>query len=393
VRLTDDADARRFRQRLEEWLVSNLPAAEQMAEPKKSSAHLPDWARAWQRRLFDSGWLVPGWPPELGGQNATPAHQMIYFDELSRREIPRSLNPQGLSICAPSVLDHGTPEQRERWVLPTLRAEITWCLGMSEPGAGSDLAALSTRAELDGDQFVVNGQKVWTSGAHHADWCLCFVRTDPAAPKHKGISALVIDMGTPGITCRPLPELTGPDFADFNEVFFTDVSVPRAHLLGTLNGGWAITQGSLGHERSMLWIANANAIERGLEALVVLGRETGAADDPVWRDRVARLAIDAHAVKLLGYRGFAKAARGEAAPELALLKLYSSEVERELYLTGVEALGADGIDVGRDGPATNWRGGAWVTQYLRSFSGTIAGGTSEIQRNIIAERVLGLPRV
>ena len=392
MRLTDDPEAAAFRQRLRDWLQDNLPAPEEMAEPKLSSAHLPDWARSWQRRLFDSGWLVPGWPPELGGQSATPVQQMIYFEELSRGQIPRSLNPQGLSICAPSVQDHGTPAQKERWVLPTLRAEITWCLGMSEPGAGSDLAALSTRAVLDGDQFVVNGQKVWTSGAHHADWCLCFVRTDPDAPKHKGISALIIDMRTPGITCRPLPELTDPDFADFNEVFFTDVVVPRSHLLGPLHGGWAITQGSLGHERSMLWITNAYMIDRGLETLIELGHETGESADPVWRDQVARLAIDAQAIKLLGYRGFAKAARGERADELSLLKLYSSEVERKLYLTGAETLGPDAVDLDRSGPSTFWRGGAWVTQYLRSFSGTIAGGTSEIQRNIIAERVLGLPR-
>ena len=391
MRLSYDDEAEAFRQRLVDWLADNLPSPEQMAEPKQSSAHLPAWAREWQRRLFDAGWLVPGWPPELGGQNATPVQQMIYFEELSRGEIPRSLNPQGLSICAPSIQDHGTPEQRERWVLPTLRAEITWCLGMSEPGAGSDLAGLTTRAVEDGDTFVVNGQKVWTSGAHHADWCLCFVRTDPAAPKHKGISALVIEMKTPGITCRPLPELTEPGFADFNEVFFTDVVVPAANLLGPLNGGWAITQGSLGHERSMLWIGNANSIERGIETLIDLGHQTGMDADPGWTDRVARLYVDATAIKLLGYRGFSKAARGEPSVELPLLKMYSSEVERELYLTGMDTLGAAGLDLDRSGP-TNWRGGAWAFQYLRSFSGTIAGGTSEIQRNIIAERVLGLPR-
>ena len=392
MRLSYDDEAEAFRQRLRDWLAANLPSPEDMAEQKLSSAHLPDWARAWQRRLFDAGWLVPGWPPELGGQNATPVQQMIYFEELSDGQIPRSLNPQGLSICAPSVQDHGTPEQKERWVLPTLRAEITWCLGMSEPGAGSDLAGLTTRAVLDGDTFVVNGQKVWTSGAHHADWCLCFVRTDPSAPKHKGISALVIDMKSPGITCRPLPELTEPGFADFNEVFFTDVAVPKSHLLGPLNGGWAITQGSLGHERSMLWIGNANSIAQGLKELVALGLETGAAEDAVWRDKVARLHVDAMAIRLLGYRGFSKAARGQPSTELPLLKLFSSEVERDMYLAGMDALGADALDVAEVGPSNNWRGGAWAIQYLRAFSGTIAGGTSEIQRNIIAERVLGLPR-
>jgi alkylation response protein AidB-like acyl-CoA dehydrogenase len=244
---------------------------------------------------------------------------------------------------------------------------------------------------LDGDNFIVNGQKVWTSGAHHADWCMCFVRTDPDAPKHKGISALVIDMRTPGITCRPLPELSDPEYADFNEVFFTDVSVPRENLLGELNRGWPITQGSLGHERGMLWIGNASNIENGVNELVALGQELGLQDDSRFCDLVASLYIDSQAVKLMGYRGFAKFARGQQATEHMLLKLFSSEAERRLYLTGTEALGADGIDLDRKGVMA-WRMGAWVTQYLRSFSGTIAGGTSEIQRNIISERVLGLPR-
>jgi alkylation response protein AidB-like acyl-CoA dehydrogenase len=391
MRLRWDDEAEAFRSELDDWLDANLPPPDRMREPKLSSAHLPDWARAWQRTLYEAGWLVPGWPPELGGRNATPTQQMIYFEELARRDVPRSLNPQGLSICAPSIVDHGTDEQRERWVTPTLRADITWCLGMSEPGAGSDLAGLSTRAVLDGDHFVVNGQKVWTSGAHHADWCLCFVRTDPDAPKHKGISALVIDMRSPGITCRPLPELTDPELADFNEVFFTDVAVPRQNLLGELNRGWPITQGSLAHERGMLWIGNASNIEGGVNQLVELGRELGLGGDSRFCDQVASLYIDSQAVKLMGYRGFAKFARGQQATEHALLKLFSSETERRLYLTGMETLGADGVDVDRPGPI-GWRAGSWATQYLRSFAGTIAGGTSEIQRNIIAERVLGLPR-
>ena len=391
MRLRWDDEAEAFRRELDDWLDANLPPTEQMREAKLSSAHLPDWARAWQRSLYEAGWLVPGWPPELGGRNATPTQQMIYFEELARRDVPRSLNPQGLSICAPSIVDHGTDDQRERWVFPTLRAEITWCLGMSEPGAGSDLAGLSTRAVLDGDHFVVNGQKVWTSGAHHADWCLCFVRTDPDAPKHNGISALIIDMRSPGITCRPLPDLTDPEYADFNEVFFTDVVVPRQNLLGDLNRGWPITQGSLAHERGMLWIGNASNIEGGVNQLVDLGRVLGLAGDSRFCDQAASLYIDSQAVKLMGYRGFAKFARGQPATEHALLKLFSSETEQRLYLTGMETLGADGTDVDRSGPI-GWREGSWATQYLRSFAGTIAGGTSEIQRNIIAERVLGLPR-
>src|SRR5207302_8768643 len=397
VRLRYSEEAEAFRRELCEWLEANVPRDDDvMSAPKLSSAHIPPWARAWQRRLYDAGWLVPGWPPELGGRNATPVQQMVYFEELARRGIQRSANPQGLSIITPSIVDFGSAEQRERYAVPTLKAELSWCLGMSEPGAGSDLASLSTRAVLDGDHFVVNGQKVWTSGAHHADLCFCFVRTDPDAPKHRGISALIIDMRTPGITCRPLPELTEPDWADFNEVFFTDVPVPAENLVGELNNGWSITQGSLAHERGMLWVNNVASIEHGVRALVELADRTTSdggrlGDDPRFRDRVASFAIDAQAMRFMGYRGFAKFARGETSVEHALLKLFTSEVERELFLVGVEALGADATDMTRPGPPA-WREGAWTMQYLRSFASTIAGGTSEIQRNIIAERVLGLPR-
>ena len=385
-----------FRRDLIAWLDEHAPAPDVMNQRKQSSADLPDWARQWQRTLFEHGWLVPGWPPELGGRNASPAEQMIYFEELSKRDIHRSLNPQGLGIVAPSIKDYGTPEQQERFLLPTLRAEIAWCLGMSEPGAGSDLASLSTRAELDGDHFVVNGQKVWTSGAHHADWCLCFVRTDPSAPKHKGISALVIDMKTPGIECRPFPELSEPDYYDFNEVFFTDVLVPADGLVGELHQGWPITQGSLAHERAMLWIDYAHAVDRGVRTMIELGDrpapDGGALrDDPRFRDQVAGFYIDSQALLLLGYRGFAKFMQGRSSPEHSLLKLYGSETLQNCLAAGMEAQGPDALDTRILGPSM-WRDGSWATQWLRSFAGTIPGGTSEIQRNIIAERVLGLPR-
>ena len=385
-----------FRRDLIAWLDEHAPPDEVMHQPKKSSADLPDWAREWQRTLFEHGWLVPGWPPELGGRDAGPAEQMIYFEELSKRDIYRSLNPQGLGIVAPSLKDYGTPEQRERFLLPTLRAEIAWCLGMSEPGAGSDLASLSTRAVLDGDHFVVNGQKVWTSGAHHADWCLCFVRTDPSAPKHKGISALIIDMRTPGIECRPFPELSEPDYYDFNEVFFTDVVIPRDALLGELHQGWPITQGSLAHERAMLWIDYAYLVDRGVRSMMDLGDRPGPDGTPLredarFRDQVAAFYIDSQALMLMGYRGFSKFMRGRASPEHSLLKLYGSETLQKCLAAGTEAQGPDALDTGILGPSM-WRKGSWATQWLRSFSGTIPGGTSEIQRNIIAERVLGLPR-
>jgi alkylation response protein AidB-like acyl-CoA dehydrogenase len=399
VRLHYDQETEAFREELRAFFQVNLPPAEERTDPVRSSAHIPEWARRWQRLLFDSGWLVPGWPPELGGRNATPIQQMVYFEELVRLGVPRSCNPQGLSIITPSILDYGTEEQKQRYAVPTLQAEISWCLGMSEPNAGSDLAGLRTRADLHDDRFVVNGQKVWTSGAHDADYCFCFVRTDPSAPKHAGISALVIDMRTPGIEVRPLAELTNPDHADFNEVFFTDVEVPAENLVGELHHGWTIAGGSLAHERGMLWISEATGLERIIEHVVKTsttplpgGRRL--ADDPMLRDTVARAFVQAQALKLLGYRGFAKFAKGQKSPEHSVLKLMGSELRRNLALDVGEAMGVEGLDAGRaDAPSTS-RGTdvAWLVHWLQSFSQTIAGGTSEIQRNIIAERVLGLPR-
>ncbi|HUF85679.1 MAG TPA: acyl-CoA dehydrogenase family protein [Acidimicrobiia bacterium] len=396
MRLRYGEEEEAFRAELVGWLEANVPPDDVLRQPKQSSAYLQDWSRNWQRTLFDAGWLVPGWPPELGGRNAGAAEQMIYFEELSKREIPRTLNPQGLGIVAPSIRDYGTPEQEERFLLPTLRAEIAWCIGMSEPGAGSDLASLATRAVLDGDHFVVNGQKVWTSGAHHSDWCICYVRTDPDAPKHKGISALIVDMTTPGVECRPFPELSEPDYFDFNEVFFTDVVVPKENLLGELHQGWPITQGSLAHERAMLWIDYAYLAQRAVNAMVALGDRPGPDGRPLreserFRDTVASFFIDAQALFLMGYRGFSKAMLGKASPEHSLLKLYGSETLQRILDAGADALGPEGIDTSLRGPVM-WRDGAWVVQWMRSFSGTIPGGTSEIQRNIIAERVLGLPR-
>jgi alkylation response protein AidB-like acyl-CoA dehydrogenase len=306
------------------------------------------------------------------------------------------MNPQGLGIISPSLHDYGTPEQQERWLLPTLRAEIAWCLGMSEPGAGSDLASLKTRAVLDGDNFVVNGQKVWTSGAHHSDWCLCYVRTDPTLPKHKGISVIIIDMHSPGVEARPFAELSEPTYFDFNEVFFTDVVVPKENLLGDLNNGWALTQGSLSHERAMLWIDFAYAAQRAFSVMEQFGDRPGTDGRPLredarFRDMLGGFYVDTQAQTLMGYRGLSKIMAGKPAHEHSLLKLYGSETLQELLLAGAELQGHEALDQNVLGPKM-WRDGSWITQWMRSFAGTIPGGTSEIQRNIIAERVLGLPR-
>ena len=386
-----DADER-FRDELIGWLDENPPPIdEEAADPPSSSADKRPWAVRWQRTLFDAGYLVPGWPPEYGGRNANAVQQMIYFDELTRRKIRRTTNPQGLSIITPSIIDHGTPEQIDRLALPTLRAEMSWCLGMSEPNAGSDLAGLSTRAVLDGDHFVVNGQKIWTSGAQHADWCLCFVRTTPLseAPKHKGISVLAIPMDTPGVEHRPIYEIINHDYADFNEVFFTDVVVPKENLVGALNDGWRLANGSLAHERAMLWINYAYAQQELVDNLTDLSRAHGATHRD--RDAIATAAIDAVALLALGYRGFSRSLKGEASPEHSILKLFGSETLQRTLLVGCEQLGADVVDLDYETPPVYF-GGPWAMQYLRTFGATIPGGTSEIQRNIIAERVLGLPR-
>ena len=400
MNLQYDADTEKFREELRTWLASNQPDPEDMRrEPSISSAHMPGWARAWQLRLFEAGWLVPGWPPEFGGRNATPVQQLVYFEEIAKIRTMRTYNIQGLTIITPSIRDFGSPELQERFVLRSLRGEISWCLGMSEPGAGSDLAGLQTRAEVHEDHFLVNGQKVWTSGASQADYCFCFVRTDPDAPKHRGISVIIIDTKAPGVDIRPLAEMIDRHHADFNEVFFDDVVVPRENLVGELNHGWSMAAGSLAHERGMLWTTQASRLEAQIDDLRELGQQRRAngsriGDDPLFRDRVAQLFVDSQALKFMGYRGFAKFARGEVSPEHSVLKLLGSEIEQRLCLTATEAQGANALDVEFDPHAFDDSQGPppWARQYLRSFGNTIAGGTSEIQRNIIAQRVLGLPR-
>jgi alkylation response protein AidB-like acyl-CoA dehydrogenase len=400
VQLHYDAETEEFRTELRAWLEANQPTLEEMRdEPVTSSAHLTGWARRWQRRLFDAGLLVPGWPPELGGRSLSPVQQLVYHEEMAKFPLGRSANPQGLDIIAPSILDYGSDLLQERYLGPTLRAEIAWCLGMSEPGAGSDLAALSTRAEVHDEHFVVSGQKIWTSGAHHADHCFCFVRTDPAAPKHRGISVVIIDMKTPGIRVRPLPELSRPDHVDFNEVFFDGVVVPRDHLVGTLNQGWSISTGSLAHERGMMWLASAARLDRTIARLRELAGERAPdgqriGDSESFRDQLAGLYVDSQAMWFMGYRGFAKFARGEISPEHSVLKLFGTELNQRAALLATEAQGVDALDVDFEGAGYDDSFGRppWMTEYLQTYRGTISAGTSEIQRNIIAQRVLGLPR-
>ena len=390
MQLSFDADVEAFRAEFAAFLTEHLPAEAEAAERARSSSHIPEWARRWQRLQFDSGWLLPGNPPEFGGRNATLLQQYVHLEELSRRRIYHSFNPQGLGIIAASLLSFGSEEQKHRWAVPILRAEITASLGMSEPGAGSDLAALRTRATRHGDHFVVDGQKVWTSGAHDADVLLTFVRTDPDAPKHRGISALLIPTDTPGVVRRPFGSIAARDDLDFNEVFFTDVRVPVENLVGPLNEGWRVANGSLGHERTLLWLSYAGRMEHMLRDF----RPSGALD----ADWYATLAMDAQALRLLGSAALARAARGEQdLPALSVLKLFGSEAAQAAEERALDAAGLDGLlHPSRSAPYNHMdlddMSASWFERYARSFGGTIAGGTSEIQRNVIAERVLGLPR-
>lgn len=401
MRLRFDDSVEAFRAELLQWLAANRPSPEEMAaDPSLSTGHSPAWARRWTRTMFDAGWLVPGWPPELGGRNAGPIETLVYIEELAKARVPRTTNVQGLGIVAPSILDYGSEAQIRDYAMPILRGEATACLGMSEPGAGSDLAALSTRAVLEGDHFVINGQKVWTSGANYADFCFLFCRTDPTVPKHKGISIILVDMKTPGVTVRPLPEIIRPEHPDLNEVFLSDVVVPASNLVGEANNGWAMANGSLAHERGMVWVSAVMGLEEAMDKLLhdtpqLTARMTDT-ERAVAVDQVVRLAIDTTAARCLGYRGFAKLARGGSAPEQALMKVFASEARQRVALVAAEIHGADAVEVGTIDPdghqSIDEPQGTWLEQYFHSFANTISAGASEIQRNIIAERVLGLPR-
>jgi alkylation response protein AidB-like acyl-CoA dehydrogenase len=347
---------------------------------------IPEWARAWQATLFDNGWMIPGYPPELGGRNATPTQTLLFLQELARRGIPRSLHFGGYAIVGPSLLEFGNDEQKAM-APAAIRGDTVWCVGMSEPNAGSDLAALQTRAVLDGESFIVNGQKVWTSYAAIAQKCFCYVRTDPDVPKHKGISVLMIDMDTPGIDVRPLKQISGS--SEFAEVFFTDVVVPQANLIGELNDGWRITMGSLAHERGGLWVESVFAALRAVDGLVELARSRGLDRDPGVRRKLGEAYERAASLRALGYKGFSSFAQGSSAPEHSFMKLSTSELRKELYQVGMDMQGAWAAV-----PDSAWSvsDGRWQKAWITSLAGTIGGGTSEIQRNVIATRVLGLPR-
>ncbi|MEX2269761.1 MAG: acyl-CoA dehydrogenase family protein [Acidimicrobiia bacterium] len=364
-----------FRAELGAFLDAHAPpeARGRGMEPEWGEGGIPEWARQWQALLFDHGWLIPGYPPELGGRNANDVQTLVFFEELATRGIPRALHFPGHAIVAPSLLEFGTEKQKEL-VPAAIRGDTVWCIGMSEPGAGSDLASMRTRAELDGDHFVVNGQKVWTSYAMWSQMCFLYVRTGARDSKQRGISVLILDMATPGIDVRPLRQATGG--VDFAEVFFTDVVVPVENLIGEMNDGWRVTMGSLAHERAGLWLEWIGALDHLFRRIVDQAKAKGVLGDENMRGSLAAAYEEVAGLRALGYKGFATYEKAGAAPEHALLKLATSELRKRLAQIAVEI----------DPTPENRR------ELLGSFSGTIGGGTSEIQRNAIARHVLGLPR-
>jgi alkylation response protein AidB-like acyl-CoA dehydrogenase len=341
-----------------------------------SGAYRDDEAlrRSFQAASFDEGWLVPEWPRELGGRELPLLEALAVRIEGAVRRVPRQMNIQATGVVAPALREFGTPAQRETYLRPTLRGEEWWALGMSEPEAGSDLASLRTSAVVQGDDFVVNGQKIWTTQADSSRWCTLYVRTDPAAVKHRGISCLLVDLDTPGITVRPI-RTAGPSVESFCEVFFDNVVVPQENLLGELNGGWRVAMSALGHERDMIWINNWLELQRALD---LVGADPVPAHEFA---RLGRLHADMEAIRFTGLRSVAARVQQTDAPYALTLKLFGSEA--------VQRATSYALDIGSTtaGPRTTL-----FDEYLESMAATIYGGTSEVQRNIIAERVLGLPK-
>ncbi|MFD4335731.1 acyl-CoA dehydrogenase family protein [Streptomyces anulatus] len=371
-----------FRRRLREWLAGVLPGLPAKPSPDDWPARRA-YDTTWQRTLYDAGYAGLHWPVDAGGRGATPTQHLIYLEETERAGAPYvGANFVGLLHAGPTIAAEGTAEQRARWLPPVLRGDEIWCQGFSEPDAGSDLAALRTRAVRDGDAYVISGQKIWTSHAEVADWCELLVRTDPDAPKHRGITWLALPMDAPGITVRPLRTLAGS--TEFAEMFLDEVRVPVRNRVGAENDGWRVTMVTLSFERGTAFVGEVVACRRTLDALADEARRTGRWDDPVLRRRLGRLNAEFRALWRLTQWNVAESERTGGVPGIggSVFKLRYSGARQELYEAAAEVLGADAFDVERE----------WVLDRLSSLSYTIAAGTSQIQRNIVAERILGLPK-
>jgi alkylation response protein AidB-like acyl-CoA dehydrogenase len=391
--LTQDQQA--FRERVRAWLEANIPREwKSLGSTEVPRPEAFAFLRRWQAKLHEGGFIGVTWPTEYGGQGLTFMEEMILHQEMALQKAPPMLNVLGVGMAGPTIIAYGTEEQKQRYPARILSCEEIWCQGYSEPNSGSDLASLQTRAVKDGDHYVINGQKVWTSLAHVADWMMLLARTDPEAPKHKGITYFLLDMHAPGVTVKPLKQITGD--AEFNEVFFDNVRVHESHVLGEVNNGWAVGLTTLMYERLALGFGLQVRLRIALESLIDMGRrveKTGrpVTKDPVLRQKLAQLWIDTEALKYTGARAITKLLKGELpGPEASTGKMGWVETHQRLQELAMEIEGPYAQLVKGSDRAID--GGVWQYGFLRSRANSIEGGTTEIQKNIIAERVLGLPR-
>ena len=374
------ASEKAFRDEVRAWLKANKPREDgSRAEGQKAFI---DSRRAWQKKLHEAGYVGITWPKEYGGRGAGFMEQLIFNDEMILAHAPDPINVIGLGMGGPVVMAHGTDEQKKRYLQPLLSADEIWCQGFSEPNAGSDLSGLQTRAEDRGDHYVVNGQKVWTTLAHVAKWCMLVTRERREANPREGLTYLLVDMESPGIEVRPLVQITGD--AEFNEIFFNDVVVPKSQVLGEPGNGWAVAMTTLMHERGTLGMALATRAGITAAELAEHARKLGRGSDPLVRQKIAQYTIEARALQLNGYRAITAVKRnGIPGPEGSILKLMWSELNQRMTETAIDIAGPAGqVDDGL----------GWEYLFLRSRANTIEAGTSEVLRNILAERVLGLPR-
>jgi alkylation response protein AidB-like acyl-CoA dehydrogenase len=375
-----------FRAELRTWLGDHPPPAVTVATSRDEAEIL----RSWQKTLLAARWVGIHWPVEHGGRGASAAQVAIYNEELARANAPGVLGRAGITLVGPTLMAHGTDEQRARWIPRILAGDDVWCQLFSEPDAGSDLASLTTRAERHGDVYRVTGSKVWSSYAQFANWAIALCRTDPDAAKHQGISMLAVPMDAPGVEIRPLRQITGK--SEFNEVFLDDVEVPVEHCIGPEHGGWQVANTTLANERGTTFIWKEQVLlEQAIAVLSATAPERGASDDPQLRQRLAQSRIELEIFRLHNRDTLGRLARGEAiGAESSVVKLFWAGLSQRLYETAVAVLGADGLlAVSADGAVDD---GRWVLGLLPSRANSIMGGTSEIQRTIIGERLLGLPR-
>jgi alkylation response protein AidB-like acyl-CoA dehydrogenase len=393
--LTFTPEQEAFRLRLRRWLEENLPPGwgTDTFPPFASYEDEVAFMRDWQNKLYCAGWVGLSWPKEYGGQGATLVEQAIYNQEMARARAPELINKVGVNNVGPTLIMFGTEEQKRRFMPKILSAEEVWCQLFSEPGAGSDLASLRTRAEPDGDGYRLTGQKVWTSYAQFSKWAICLARTDPNAPKHKGLSYLIVDMEAPGIEIRPLRQITGG--AEFNEVFMDSTFVPRSYVIGRENEGWHIAMHTLAHERGTAFCFKEQVKQKiWMDQLTELVRRRAAAGQPVppsIRDEAVKAYIDVEIMGLMNLKTITRLDRGELpGPESSLVKEFWTRLSQHLQQTAVAVEGVYGQLMPGDSRAI--AGGRWATTYLYAQSNGIAGGTSEVQLNIIAQRMLGLPK-